>query len=212
MRATRVGRMRAGRVSVGGVGMAFDYVGGCVEQVSEAKIKEGSQPVRLVWVVVVTKPGQERRAKRELEQQGFEVYLPLRLAMNRKTQALVALPFFPRYMFARVGLGIEEWGKIWYTFGVHGLLGSAERPIGVKDELVDRIRAQEEAGFIKIGLEAAGPRFAAGERVRTVDEIGFEGIFQERIDDRRALILVSFLGRDSRFTVDLRKLKSAEGL
>ena len=49
-----------------------------------------------VWVVVVTKPGQERRARRELEQQGFEAYLPMNLSMNRKTREFVAMPFFPR--------------------------------------------------------------------------------------------------------------------
>ena len=191
--------------------MAFDILGGCVvEQSSEAKTKEGAQPPKQVWVVVVTKPGQERRAKRELEQQGFETYLPMRLSMNRKTRAMVALPFFPRYMFAKVGLSIQEWGKIWYTFGVHGLLGTAEQPVGVKEHFIERIRAQEEAGFIKIGLEADGPQFEPGQKVRTLDEFGFEGIFTERLDGKRALILVSFLGRDSRFTVDLRKLKSAD--
>jgi transcriptional antiterminator RfaH len=172
--------------------MAFDSVGGNLEQVSEAKIKEGARPLKQVWVVVVTKPNQERRAKRELEQQGFEVYLPMRLAMNRRTKAVVALPFFPRYMFARVGLAIHEWSKIWYTFGVHGLLGSAEQPIGVKDELIERLRIQEEAGFIKIGLEAEGPQFEVGERVRTIDEFGFEGVFAERVDDKRVVIVVSF--------------------
>ena len=163
---------------------------------------------RSVWVVVVTKPGQERRARRELDQQGFETYLPMRLTTNRRTQELVAMPFFPRYMFAKVSLEIGAWKKIWYTVGVHGLLGCADRPIGVKDVLVDRIRAQEEAGYIKIGLEAEGPRFERGEKVVTLDEFGFEGVFHERVDEKRALILVSFLGRDSRFTVDLRKLRS----
>jgi hypothetical protein len=31
----------------------------------------------------------------------------------------------------------------------------------------------------------------------------------ERVDANRARLLVSFLGRDSRFVVDLRKLRSA---
>lgn len=164
---------------------------------------------RRVWVVVVSKPQQERRALSELTRQGFEAYLPMRLAMNRRTQEMVAMPFFPRYLFARVTLEIGAWKTIWYTHGVHGLLGCADRPIGVKDELVERIRAQEEAGYIKLGLEADGPRFERGEKVKTLDDFGFEGVFQERVDDKRAMILVSFLGRDSRFTVDLRKLRSA---
>jgi len=174
-----------------------------------AFLAEPAKP--LVWVVVVSKPGQERRAKRELEQQGFEVYLPMRLALDRKRQVHVAMPFFPRYLFARTGVLASDWGRIWNTYGVQGLLGTGERPHGVKDLLIERIKAQEEAGYIKIGLEVEGPRFEKGQRVETLDEFGFEGVFMERVDEKRALILVSFLGRDSRFTVDLRKLRATGG-
>jgi transcriptional antiterminator RfaH len=196
--------------------VAFDVLGeGGLNQVSEAKIQKktegpAAEPVR-VWVVVVTKPGQERRARRELEQQGFDAYLPMKLSMNRKTRELVTMPFFPNYLFAKVSLEIGDWRKVWYTYGVHGLLGSADRPVGVKDAVIERIRAAEEDGFIKIGLEAEGPQFERGQRVQTLDEFGFEGVFQERIDGKRCEILVLFLGRDSRFTVDLRKLKAAGG-
>ena len=206
--------------------MAFDVVGGGMKQVEDRNHKEGlggqsamelaAAMVRnraladiRVWVVVVSKPGQERRARRELELQGFETYLPMKLSMNRKAQELVAMPFFPRYLFARVSLDIGDWKKIWYTYGVHGLLGTADRPVGVKDALIERVRAAEEDGYIKMGLEAEGKHFRAGERVVAEHgDLAFEGVFQERVDDKRAMILVSCLGRDSRFVVDLRKLRA----
>lgn len=166
---------------------------------------------RKMWIVVVSKPGQERLAKENLGKQGFEPYLPMRLAFNVKRKEMVTMPFFPRYLFARTGLLMSDWGKIWNTRGVHGVLGQADRPIGVKDELIAQILMREESGYLKVGLESGTPKFEPGERVVTIDEIGFEGIFEERIDERRAMILVSFLGRDSRFTVDLRKLRLAEG-
>lgn len=163
----------------------------------------------MVWVVVVAKPGQERRARRELELQGLETYLPMNLTMNRRTREMVAMPFFPRYLFARVSLDSGVWKKIWHTYGVHGLLGNGERPVGVKDALIERIKAAEEAGYIKIGLEADGPRFDRGEKVVCESgDLAFEGVFQQRVDEKRAMILVSCLGRDSRFVVDLRKLRS----
>lgn len=187
-------------------------VGDAVPAAERVKVEEAPAPSGLrVWIVVVSNPGQERLARLNLDQQGFEPYLPMRLAMNRRKQELVAMPFFPRYLFARTGLAMSEWGKIWNTRGVHGVLGHGDRPIGVANMLIERIRAQEEGGYIKIGLEADAPRFEPGERVVTTDEFGFEGVFQERVDEKRAMILVSFLGRDSRFTVDLRKLRSAGG-
>lgn len=170
----------------------------------------------VVWIVVVAKPGQERRAKRELENQAaefgetFEVYLPMKLAANRKRE-LVASPFFGRYLFVRVDLRIKAWRRIWSTYGVAGVLGSSSgRPFGVADWVIERVRAQEEAGFIRIGLEegaAGGRRFAGGEAVR-VEGSPLEAVFLEAVDEKRGAILVSLLGRDSRVTVDLSKLRA----
>lgn len=166
-----------------------------------------------VWVVVTSKPNQERQARYNLEAQGFEPYLPMKLTMNRKTRQLVALPFFPGYLFARTGLLMSDWGKIWNTRGVAGVLGSHVdgRPVGVREELIDRIRAQEEDGYIKIGLEADGPKFEKGQRVRIEGDLGIEGLFVKRVDRERCELLVSLLGRDSRLTVDLRKLRATGG-
>lgn len=181
----------------------------------QAEVSRGV-PVR-AWVVVVSKAGQERRARRELEQQaevfgeGFEVYLPMKLSMNRKRE-LVAQPFFPRYLFAKMDLRTSSWRRIWSTYGVSGMLGgSGERPYGVADWVIERLRAQEEAGYIRMGLEedaAKGPVFGAGEAVRVAGGV-LEGVFVERVDEKRAAILVSLLGRDSRVTVDLAKLRAA---
>lgn len=162
----------------------------------------------LVWVVVVTKPGQERRAKRELEQQGFEIYLPMRLSINHRRET-VAAPFFPRYLFAHVTLASAQWKAIWSTFGVQGLLGSVNRPYGVADRVIERVQAQEEEGYIKIGLEAAAGEFKPDQKVRLAGFDGLEAVFVERVDAKRALILVSFLGSESRARVDLSKLRAA---
>lgn len=163
----------------------------------------------LVWVVVTSKPGQEIRAKRELENQGYEVYLPMRLFEN-KAKELRAAPFFPRYLFARVPVRVELWRSIFSTFGVSGVLGcSPARAVGVSDQVVDGIRAREEAGFIKLGLTEQAAPLERGQRV-SEPEWGLEGTFIERVDAKRAAILVSFMGRDSRFVVDLRTLKAAD--
>lgn len=190
--------------------MAFDGTGRMNEK-SESNIQKKTDPK--VWVVVTSKPSQERLARFNLDQQGFEPYLPLKLVLNRKTQQLVALPFFPGYLFARTGLLMSDWGRIWNTRGVSGVLGSHVdgRPVGVRDELIERIRAQEEGGYIKLGLETDGPKFERGQRVRVDGDLGIEGLFVKRLDRERCELLVSLLGRDSRLTVDLRKLRATGG-
>lgn len=187
----------------GGKDLEVGAVGGAAGAVSPGE--------RRVWVVVVAKPQQERLARFHLEQQGFEPYLPMKLSLNVKKQQLVAMPFLPGYLFGRTGLGVAAWGKIWNTRGVHAVLGSGDRPIAVRDAVIERIRLQEEAGYIRVGLEADASRFTPGQKVRVMGDLGIEGLFLESVDRKRATLLVSLLGRDSRLTVDIRKLRAAGG-
>jgi len=180
-----------------------------VDHKSESNEEKKARAKAVVWIVVVSKPGQERRAKLQLEQQGFEIYLPMKLSMNRKRE-LVAAPFFPRYLFARVSLQVGDWKAIWSTLGVQGLLGTINRPYGVADSVVERIQAEEEDGYIKMGLEAEAGRFKRGDGVRLAGSDALEGVFLEMVDEKRSVILVSLLGRDSRVTVDISKLRPTD--
>lgn len=164
----------------------------------------------LAWVVVVTKPGQETRAKQNLEAQGFEVYLPLKLYMNKRKE-MCSVPFLPRYLFARIDVREDRWRRVWSTFGCQGMLGAQPNkpPYGVRDFVIERIQQQEEAGYIRMLGEGAklAQTFQEGEIVRVAGS-PLEALFVEQVDARRAVILVSLLGRDSRHTVDIAKLRS----
>lgn len=160
----------------------------------------------LAWVVVVSKSGQEVLAKEQLEAKGFEVYLPMRMYENRKGETC-ARPFLDNYLFAHVPLLVSEWKSIFSTRGVKGVLGvSGNRAYGLKDRVIQRIKDREDAGYIRLGLleDQAPRRFGSGERVK-VDDL-LDGLFLEHVDARRALILVSLLGRDSEQVVDLKRL------
>ena len=156
-----------------------------------------------VWVVVQAKPGQEQRAKGELERQRFEAYLPMRL-FEDKARLLRATPFLPPYLFARVPVEVEAWRCILSTYGVSGVLGATtRRAFGVSDRVVNRIREAEDAGYIRMGLQA-DRAFERGQRVRV--DGGLEAIFSETVDRKRGVILFSLLGRDSSLTIDLSRL------
>lgn len=196
--------------------MAFDFAGsGGMNKEGESNTTKAVQ--QLVWIVVVSKPGQERRAKHELANQRFEVYLPMKLyeaASGPKKGQLLAAPFFKGYLFARVPVSLADWREIFSTYGVAGVLGySQARAYGVKDVFIQRIRDQEEGGFIKLGLPDDVAPLRAGQRV-ACDELGVEGVFEqmlnERVDEKRCSFLVSAMGRDSRVSVDLRKLRACD--
>jgi transcriptional antiterminator RfaH len=169
--------------------------------------RKSGLPDLLVWIVVVSNAGQERRAKRELTNQNFEVYLPMRRYQDRRGVTM-ARPFFPRYLFARVTLDVEEWQTIYGTMGVHGVIGRPECPIGVKDRVIDRIKAQELDGYVQFSESLKGPKFEVGKVYRDV-HTGLEGLFVERVDERRAILLTRLLG-DAPLTVDIRRLKAID--
>lgn len=178
----------------------------------------------MAWLLVCTKAFQEKLAKDNLERQaalfgpGFEVYLPQKLFKHPRRKCLETAPFFPRYLFVRVDLRLASWKRIWSTRGVQGVMGSsAERPFAIADWVIERTRQQEDGGFIRMGLEvdqaairARNAGFTEGQVVRAAG-MPLEAVFVEFVDDKRASILVSLLGRDSRVTVDLAKLRSATG-
>lgn len=167
------------------------------------------------WIVVVTRQGHEFLAKRELEDQarkgklgpGVEIYLPMRLADNGRN-ITVPKPFLPNYILVRVSANMAAWRGIFGTRGVKGVLGSKDgRCWGLRDQIVERIRSREEAGYVRLGLapDAEVKTFQAGQPVK-VDQL-VDAIFTERVDARRALIVYSlFNGRDSSQVVDLRRL------
>lgn len=159
---------------------------------------------RQAWVVVVTSAGKERLAKFHLQKQGFEVYLPMKLGQG----AAAVRPFFPRYLFARVTADVRRWQSIFSTIGVQRVFTNRERIVGVRDAFIESIRAQEADGLLKagVGVEVVCP-FVEGDQVLMG---ALTGIFQERVDDRRALILVQLLGKANAITVDLSKLEASE--
>ena len=78
------------------------------------------------WYLIHTKIRQERVALENLERQGFECFLPLIRAEKLRRGALqvVQEPLFPRYLFIRLGTGLESqsWAPIRSTIGVSRLV------------------------------------------------------------------------------------------
>ncbi len=162
------------------------------------------------WYVVVAVSGQERLARVHLERQGFEVYLPMRLHLDRNGD-LVAKPFLPRHMFVRMDLLATLWRPIISTIGVRKILLSGDHPMWIDDKLIDRMKDQEEGGFIKVGDRDNAPiacRFDPGQKVRVKSGPfeKLEGAFFEPIDENRVAILLSICGRDSRVILDPEQL------
>ena len=162
------------------------------------------------WYLVHTKPRQEACALQNLEQQGYDCYLPLLVSEKLIKGAVSKLtePLFPRYLFIRLDTGdsAKSWSPIRSTRGVSKLVSFGNQPAKVSDELVDLIRARETSGEI-----AEKRLFNPGESIQLVDRpfAGIEGIFQSIDGTQRVMILIELMSKPVRMAVSPNSIRKA---
>jgi transcriptional antiterminator RfaH len=148
------------------------------------------------WYLVYTKPRQERCALTNLEQQGYQCYLPTMPSERLQQGALTVLdqPLFPRYLFIRLGLGdtAKSWAPIRSTRGVSRLVKFGVVPAKVDDGLIEVLKAKESAAN-----DEPARLFKPGERVRLVSSpfAGIEGVYQIAEGERRVMVLIELMSK-----------------
>ena len=115
------------------------------------------------WYAVATQPAREGIAVRQLQNQGFKTYLPLRKKTVRHNRRLLnkSAPLFPGYLFVSFDLAAVRWQAINNTLGVKHLVSVGDRP------------AQLPSGFVESLIGSVGedgcvtcnPDLKTGDRV-----------------------------------------------
>lgn len=148
------------------------------------------------WYLAYTKPRQEEVARVNLEQQGFEVYLPLFKKFKKTEQGPVSVfePMFPRYIFFKPGKPGQSISSVRSTKGVTTLVRFGFEPALIDEELLRRIRLLEEDRNHATILELS--KLKAGQTVRLQHTAlaGVEGLIQS-VSSKRVEVLLEILGR-----------------
>ena len=148
------------------------------------------------WYLAYTKPRQEEIARVNLEQQGFEVYLPLFKKFKKTEQGPVSVfePMFPRYIFFKPGQAGQSISSVRSTKGVTTLVRFGFEPALIDEELLRRIRLLEEDRNHATILELS--KLKAGQTVRLQHTAltGVEGLIQS-VSSKRVEVLLEILGR-----------------
>lgn len=163
------------------------------------------------WFVVQTQVNAEAKAARNLLQQGFDIYLPRYLKRRSHARKIerIAAPLFPRYMFVRIDIAAQRWRSIQSTFGVSHLLFNGDEPAAVRNEIVQRLKEREGSdGLIQLDRRDA---FAVGDKVRVLAGAFTDslGLFEGLADRDRVAILLDFLGRKVRVSINVDFLRVA---
>lgn len=164
------------------------------------------------WYVLQTKPRNERRAERELSNQGYVSYLPeiqqRRFSKGRERTVNEAL--FPRYLFVRLSRVLSCWHPIRSTRGVTRLVAFGDGdPLPISDHIVDSVRDS----CLKREVQ---PRFKLGDHVSIVPASTREresptiwGQLASLDGEGRVVVLLTLLGREHRIHVESDRLTAA---
>ena len=94
--------------------------------------KENSQ-----WYLVYTKAREEQRAKKNIENQGFEIFLPMvSYEKVNQSKSILLETIFPRYLFIKIDVERDNWNHIKSTRGVSHLVVFGQRLAAVPHQVV----------------------------------------------------------------------------
>lgn len=129
----------------------------------------------------------------QLRNQGFEVFLPRRMATVRQARRLLTKPaaLFPGYLFVYMRLDAIRWRSINGTLGVKYILSQDERPAPLQEGFVETLIAHSGAD----GHVSYAPDMKVGDSV-TIMSGPFANEVGELIamDDRgRVEVLMRFV-------------------
>ena len=154
------------------------------------------------WYVIYTKPRQEQRALLNLEQQGYECYLPLIRVekLHQRKLCLIEEPLFARYLFIRLDMNQsgKSWSPIRSTKGVSRLVAFGNEPYRVGDELIHLLKARHD-----VLLKQPQRLFEPGEHLLVTEGpfAGIEAVYQMSNGENRAMVLIEILSKHVKVTL-----------
>ncbi len=161
------------------------------------------------WYVCQTKPRQENLALRKLEEQGYQVFLPLlsvwqkrKNGWHRNEQVM-----FPRYAFVRCARPGQSIAPIRSTPGVSGLVSFGNTPACIDDTLVEAIRQLARKNS-QPDPQQASP-FQIGDSVAVTDGPlkGLSGIVSA-VAKERVVVMLTLLGREKPVTFPMQQINN----
>ena len=105
------------------------------------------------WLLIYTKARQEKRAKKNLENQGYEIFLPMIVYESESQNKPATMEtMFPRYLFVKINTEKDNWINIKSTRGVSHLVTFGQRTGKVPNEVIAFLQKShhEKDTYIKL--------------------------------------------------------------
>jgi len=149
------------------------------------------------WFLIYTKPREEERAKENLENQGFETFLPMIASEKiKQPQSFSLKPMFPRYLFTKFNIEKNNWVHIKSTRGVSDVITFGDKLTGVPDSVVDFLKTKVDDHNV-IKLKVTRPEFQKGDKLVITKGVfqGKEANFLSATGKERVRILLKLMNQ-----------------
>jgi transcriptional antiterminator RfaH len=149
------------------------------------------------WFLIYTKSRQEERAKENLENQGFETFLPMIAYEKIKQPKLYSLkPMFPRYLFTKFNVEKNNWTQIKSTRGVSYVVVFGDNFTEVPNSMMDYLKSKVDDNDV-LKLQTTRKTFQKGDEV-IIKQGAFQGKeakFLSMSGKERVRVLLSFMNQ-----------------
>tara|TARA_X000000368_G_C22734514_1_gene580998 strand:+ start:62 stop:559 length:498 start_codon:yes stop_codon:yes gene_type:complete len=152
------------------------------------------------WLVVNTKKNSEKKAFENLKRQKFNVFFPKikKTNFSAKNKKKDLKPLFPGYLFVEDNINYN-WIKINNTYGVSKIVQFGKKPTYVPVEIFNdlRKRCDEDDIYNNEILLQKGDKI----KINKENSSPLDAVFEEYIDLKRSLVLITFLNREIKTSV-----------
>lgn len=155
------------------------------------------------WLCAMAQPGREFYAAATLEEDNFEVYLPLTQAPNNEKRFV---PLFGNYFFVKL---CSNYVQILKSEGIAGIISQNNEPVPIRAQVISELRSREQNGIIpRIRPKPPICGYKRGDLVRCIDgaQAGLFGVFEQLLSSQRARVALSAMGRTTVMNVPLAGL------
>ena len=163
-----------------------------------------------LWFLAYTRPRLESVALQNLQQQGFDAYLPFYKRLKKSDAGMKAIfePMFPRYIFFRPSNQAQSIAPVRSTRGVAHVVSFGHEVATIRPDTLDAIRQlEQERNAAGVGeLSSLSPGHVV--RFRNMALSGLEGVVKS-VSSYRVAVLLEFMGRQQLVSVAHHQLEVA---
>ena len=153
------------------------------------------------WFILQFKSNSHHLAAKNLNQQGFETFLPLHDTTSRKLSRFMSTSksLFPGYMFIKFDRAESQWHKINNTYGVSRLITFNSLLKSIPTKFVDSLMKRYDSSGKLIPIQ----KLKEGDRVKILKGpfADFIASVENYESEQRIWVLMDLMGRTTKIQI-----------